>query len=621
MNMYVTTFFSYKGGVGRTMALINTAYLLAHEGKRVLIVDFDLEAPGIPSFEAFRSAGNRPGIVDYVCAFRDSGEAPDVSNYILECPIGDDRSLWLMPAGRHTQPGYGDKLYSIDWKDLYDNHAGFLMFEDMRQQWAQHAAQFDYVLIDSRTGYTDVGGICTRQLPDAVVIMFLPNEQNIEGLKPMVDAIRREPADVREGSIFLHFCPSNVPDLDDEDHILFDKMGSAREKLGYKTAASVIHHYNSMDLLAQPAFAASRPNSKLANQYRTLMRSIVEQNYGDESGAMLALEKLPRRFERAWQNSDEADLREIEIAVAQIAERHPENGRIGWLLSILYGRMGAVEDELEALTLAIEQHHERNRAIVRRARVLSVLDRKPEAVRDLRELLASGTATSFEILSSIDVLRALDPEGWARPIQLAIDQVQANPDTYAALMHALMSERDKLPLAVHLGDRARAIVDADGKDHAPFLQTQMILALIGLGRFQQAMRTIAEDETKLLEHGRVQDIFNYAIASWGASGKPPVSLFNHVLARMDESILRRDANLYQCRALAEMVTGRWEAAEASLDAARLRARTGILVFSCWRYLEVSGRVMNADLRAMREAIRTDPLMPPAFFGEVRELFE
>ena len=49
--MYVTTFYSFKGGVGRTMALVNVAVELAQRGRRVLAVDFDLEAPGIDTFE------------------------------------------------------------------------------------------------------------------------------------------------------------------------------------------------------------------------------------------------------------------------------------------------------------------------------------------------------------------------------------------------------------------------------------------------------------------------------------------------------------------------------------------------------------------------------------------
>jgi len=43
----IISFYSYKGGVGRSMAVANVATLLAHYGRRVLVVDFDLEAPGL----------------------------------------------------------------------------------------------------------------------------------------------------------------------------------------------------------------------------------------------------------------------------------------------------------------------------------------------------------------------------------------------------------------------------------------------------------------------------------------------------------------------------------------------------------------------------------------------
>ena len=43
----VITFYSYKGGTGRSMLVANTAWLLASVGKRVLLMDWDLEAPGL----------------------------------------------------------------------------------------------------------------------------------------------------------------------------------------------------------------------------------------------------------------------------------------------------------------------------------------------------------------------------------------------------------------------------------------------------------------------------------------------------------------------------------------------------------------------------------------------
>jgi len=43
----VITFYSYKGGTGRSLALSNVAWILASAGKRVLVMDWDLEAPGL----------------------------------------------------------------------------------------------------------------------------------------------------------------------------------------------------------------------------------------------------------------------------------------------------------------------------------------------------------------------------------------------------------------------------------------------------------------------------------------------------------------------------------------------------------------------------------------------
>ena len=52
--MYITTFYSFKGGVGRTMALVNAAVKLVQGGRRVLVVDFDLEAPGLDTFDVLK---------------------------------------------------------------------------------------------------------------------------------------------------------------------------------------------------------------------------------------------------------------------------------------------------------------------------------------------------------------------------------------------------------------------------------------------------------------------------------------------------------------------------------------------------------------------------------------
>ena len=46
----IYTFYSYKGGVGRSMALANVAECFYLQGLKVLMIDWDLEAPGLEAF-------------------------------------------------------------------------------------------------------------------------------------------------------------------------------------------------------------------------------------------------------------------------------------------------------------------------------------------------------------------------------------------------------------------------------------------------------------------------------------------------------------------------------------------------------------------------------------------
>src|SRR5215207_7288616 len=97
--MHTVTFYSFKGGVGRTMALVNAAAELTLRHKRVLIVDFDLEAPGIQTYGPSSSGPEALGVVDYVSKYIETGIAPDVRDYVSSYEL-NGRSIFLMGAGR-----------------------------------------------------------------------------------------------------------------------------------------------------------------------------------------------------------------------------------------------------------------------------------------------------------------------------------------------------------------------------------------------------------------------------------------------------------------------------------------------------------------------------------------
>ena len=105
----IITFYSYKGGTGRTMALANVAWILASNGKRVLAVDWDLESPGLHKFfhpfldESTVSA--TPGVIeiinDYASAAVDPEPAkqrPGIWNMRVSSGM-QSRSEWEFPDG------------------------------------------------------------------------------------------------------------------------------------------------------------------------------------------------------------------------------------------------------------------------------------------------------------------------------------------------------------------------------------------------------------------------------------------------------------------------------------------------------------------------------------------
>jgi cellulose biosynthesis protein BcsQ len=211
----IVSFYSYKGGTGRSMALANVAYLIASDSsygsKRVLMIDWDLEAPGLERYFSSGTARDemlrQPGLIDYftdvlalyrkrqpegglpesmanddsvTAVVEDAAERHPMSAYVR--PIPGSRNLFLMHAGRRmgTTDGtedYWTKVRKFGWEEFYVAFGSFLTrFRE------QLMLEYDTVLIDSRTGLTDIGGICTRVMPEKLVLVFAPNHQNIDGV-------------------------------------------------------------------------------------------------------------------------------------------------------------------------------------------------------------------------------------------------------------------------------------------------------------------------------------------------------------------------------------------------------------------------------------------------------
>jgi MinD-like ATPase involved in chromosome partitioning or flagellar assembly len=181
----IITFYSYKGGVGRTMALANVSVMLARWGHKVLVVDWDLEAPGLEHFykdylQDINIVSSTPGIVDLL-QFENSFSWKDclipVQLPQAELPVH------LITSGKRDE-GYFKKVREFNVDAFYEQNGGAVV-EQLRNEWLEN---YDYILVDSRTGITEIGGICTIQLPDTVVMLFTATHHGFGGV---LDIIKR----------------------------------------------------------------------------------------------------------------------------------------------------------------------------------------------------------------------------------------------------------------------------------------------------------------------------------------------------------------------------------------------------------------------------------------------
>jgi len=217
------------------MAVANVGYILTTKGpvsaRGVLLIDWDLEAPGLHRYFAhtFRSRlslgtsttsssslDQKPGLIDFFtraeAAYRAAGSSvqPGADKGDGSEPAGSandsdpfaavrarvlasfaefvlpiaDRGLFLLKAGRFDA-SYPEKIRRFDWERFHRRDPRF--FGELRFLLME---RYDYVLIDSRTGLTDTSGICAQQMPEKLVLVFVPNHQSLDGVLDVARLVR-----------------------------------------------------------------------------------------------------------------------------------------------------------------------------------------------------------------------------------------------------------------------------------------------------------------------------------------------------------------------------------------------------------------------------------------------
>ena len=179
----VISFYSYKGGVGRTIALIETAYNLADAGKRVLLLDLDVEAPSLHNifYDKVNDEinGVQYGTIEYLYRKVIQG-SEDVRINDIFCSLqlkNVSGEIFVMPALKSMNKDYVYQIERLQTQQIQEKDVFREIFA-----YVQKELNVDIILIDTRAGFNQWGSLSLLTLSNQVIFIAYPNNENVEGL-------------------------------------------------------------------------------------------------------------------------------------------------------------------------------------------------------------------------------------------------------------------------------------------------------------------------------------------------------------------------------------------------------------------------------------------------------
>lgn len=184
----IISFYSFKGGVGRTTTLAATAIHLSRMGFRVGIIDFDLEAPGAASL-FFPPETISFGTIDYLLEKPIHQTQWSIRHHLQvvshQSLLGDTgEPIHLIPAGVMDEL-YMEKLARIDFQGITENQLNTVV-KDLLKEMGSKDLRLDYILLDARAGFHDIGGMALTQMAHAAVLFGVHSEQTWAGLTHVI---------------------------------------------------------------------------------------------------------------------------------------------------------------------------------------------------------------------------------------------------------------------------------------------------------------------------------------------------------------------------------------------------------------------------------------------------
>lgn len=244
--------YSYKGGTGKTLTTVQMGAALATLGRKVCLVDFDLEAPGlgvaIPTLLGISGISDREamrslGLVDYIHEFavvaKDRGwlrtcdacgsmvptrllpKQEELATTLLSVSSKASFRSWgskgggifWISAGQllstlGPEP-YWEKLHSRPVQAVIENNDWSAPFFRALLDRIRQDLEVDYIIVDSRSGFNELSGTCTRALADKLVILTGLQEEGIYGTSHLLRILEQ----ARSNKERYKYCGPELHDI------------------------------------------------------------------------------------------------------------------------------------------------------------------------------------------------------------------------------------------------------------------------------------------------------------------------------------------------------------------------------------------------------------------------
>ncbi|SDL24295.1 KGGVGR-motif variant AAA ATPase [Kriegella aquimaris] len=416
--MKTITFYSYKGGVGRSLTLSNIAMRLADLGKKVCLVDFDLEAPGLhlKFSDYIESSELKKGVVEYISDFQNDGFLPDTfDSYLLKIHYDSTLSgaIYFFPAGNLNTNAYWKKLSSISWKELFysKNNLGVELLLNLKEK-IKNEINPDFLLIDSRTGITDISGMAMTLLSDSVVILAANNKENLIGSRRIIKGLKNDSNNLT-GKLPKTYCVltripyyPNPEEKYKETRMVKKALHTINKDEKLIDKLFVIHSDPALEVEEEFKINYLSKNTKnvvpIEEDYLTLFKELttgdLDQKQIDKFNKLRESEYL---IEEALNSRDNAlRLKKLKEAL----ELNTDSDEIHSMISITYGELESYHEALEYIEKAINLNEDEPNYKVIEAHCYLSLKKYNLAEKKLLKLLAKHS-NNFEALHVLTVIK------------------------------------------------------------------------------------------------------------------------------------------------------------------------------------------------------------------------